>query len=338
MWGRSLPVVAGTVFCLLLQCSPSLAFTTPPQQPLSTASVTTNPSSITSLEASFQFGPWNLNKGENASPFGFDLNAEIWNGRVAQVGSSSGTTAGPVALVCDLLNWGLADYHHELMVSAQTAAEVSETGSATTSTSIMTTMVDQVVVAVPTEAAAAALLSSSSSSAGFLTFHFLGSVINEQVSFVWVFLQESITGKGMLQGIERGDQAAIVSLGLFCMLIATLAVSFLLAPPPEKKEQSARKVKAPRPDGWSDKTAFERAKSIAKMLDPSEKVDELLLNFNNGRSPFGLKKNAEVWNGRIAMVSDGILSSGYGKDPSHNTDAAITRTDFVFVGLCTRAD
>ena len=281
---------------LLLLCgSPTLAFTTPQQQPLSTAStlVTTNPSpvsSVTSLEA-FQFGPWNLNKGENASPFGFDLNAEIWNGRVAQVSGGS-STAGPVALVCDLLNWGLADYHHELMVSA---AASEETGSATSATTIMTSMVDQVVVVVPTEVEAA-----SSSFTGFLTFHFLGSV-NEQVSFVWVFLQESITGKGMLQGIERGDQAAIVSLGLFCMLIATLAVSFLLAPPPEKKE-AVRKVKAPRPDGWSDKTAFERAKSIAKMLDPSEKVDELILNFNNGRSPFGLKKNAEVWNGRIAMV------------------------------------
>ena len=127
---------------------------------------------------------------------------------------------------------------------------------------------------------------------------------------MWVFLQESITGKGMLQGIERGDHAAIVSLGLFCMLIATLAVSFVLAPPPDKTE-SIRKVKTPRPDGWSDKTAFERAQSIAKLLDPSRKVDDLLLNLNDGRSPFGLKKNAEVWNGRIAMVGAGTYKNGW---------------------------
>jgi len=144
----------------------------------------------------------------------------------------------------------------------------------------------------------------SSSGAGFLTFHFLGfvDIVNEQVSFVWVFLQESITGKGMLQGIEHGDHASIVSLGLFCMLIATLAVSFVLAPPPETKEP-ARKLKAPRPAGWSDMNAFQRAKSVAKLLDPSRNVDDLILNFNDGRPPFGLKKNAENWNGRIAMVS-----------------------------------
>jgi len=134
-----------------------------------------------------------------------------------------------------------------------------------------------------------------------LTYPF-GSVL-EQVSFVWVFLQESITGRGMLDGIAHGDQASLVSLGLFCMLIGALAVSFLVAPPTNQKPTPPRKLKKPRRDGWSDRTAFHRAKKVAKLLkDPASDDEEILLNFNDGRSPFGLKKNAEVWNGRIAMV------------------------------------
>jgi hypothetical protein len=30
-------------------------------------------------------------------------------------------------------------------------------------------------------------------------------------------------------------------------------------------------------------------------------------NFNEGRSPFGLKKNAEIWNGRVAQVGFTIV-------------------------------
>ena len=32
-------------------------------------------------------------------------------------------------------------------------------------------------------------------------------------------------------------------------------------------------------------------------------------NFNEGRSPWGLKKNAEIWNGRVAQVSQRLLVS-----------------------------
>lgn len=28
-------------------------------------------------------------------------------------------------------------------------------------------------------------------------------------------------------------------------------------------------------------------------------------NFNDGQGPFGLKKNAEIWNGRVAQVRSG---------------------------------
>lgn len=37
----------------------------------------------TSLDA--EFSAWNLNPEFGASPFGFDINAEVWNGRIAQV-------------------------------------------------------------------------------------------------------------------------------------------------------------------------------------------------------------------------------------------------------------
>lgn len=30
-------------------------------------------------------------------------------------------------------------------------------------------------------------------------------------------------------------------------------------------------------------------------------------NFNEGRSPWGLKKNAEIWNGRLAQVNHNII-------------------------------
>jgi hypothetical protein len=31
-------------------------------------------------------------------------------------------------------------------------------------------------------------------------------------------------------------------------------------------------------------------------------LNERIWNFNEGRSPWGLKKNAEIWNGRVAQV------------------------------------
>lgn len=41
----------------------------------------------------------------------------------------------------------------------------------------------------------------------------------------------------------------------------------------------------------------------------STQLQERQWNFNEGQGPFGLKKNAEIWNGRVAQVSD--LSSLY---------------------------
>jgi hypothetical protein len=54
------------------------------QQPITdnTNHVTTTTTSDTSIHA---ISPWNLNREFGAQPFGFDINAEIWNGRIAQV-------------------------------------------------------------------------------------------------------------------------------------------------------------------------------------------------------------------------------------------------------------
>jgi hypothetical protein len=67
------------------------AFT--PVQSMSTASSSpynyyySQPSTDTTTETSIHaISPWNLNRDFGASPFGFDINAEIWNGRIAQVG------------------------------------------------------------------------------------------------------------------------------------------------------------------------------------------------------------------------------------------------------------
>jgi hypothetical protein len=35
----------------------------------------------------------------------------------------------------------------------------------------------------------------------------------------------------------------------------------------------------------------------------STTLSERQWNFNNGRGPFGLKKNAEIWNGRVAQMA-----------------------------------
>jgi hypothetical protein len=35
---------------------------------------------------------------------------------------------------------------------------------------------------------------------------------------------------------------------------------------------------------------------------PRTQLAERRWNFNEGRSPWGLKKNAEIWNGRVAQV------------------------------------
>jgi hypothetical protein len=60
----------------------------------------------------------------------------------------------------------------------------------------------------------------------------------------------------------------------------------------------------------------------------STSLSERQWNFNNGRSPFGLKKNAEIWNGRVAQMAFVIvllqeLVTGKGVIQSIQDDDAI---------------
>ena len=42
----------------------------------------------------------------------------------------------------------------------------------------------------------------------------------------------------------------------------------------------------------------------------SVQLQERRWNFNDGHSPWGLKINAEIWNGRVAQVGFGVLECG----------------------------
>ena len=44
------------------------------------------------------------------------------------------------------------------------------------------------------------------------------------MAFVWVFLQELITGKGVVQGIQEGDWFFVANAGLFGVSVLALTV------------------------------------------------------------------------------------------------------------------
>lgn len=120
---------------------------------------------------------------------------------------------------------------------------------------------------------------------------------------MWVFLQELVQGKGVLKGLDDGDAINRMSAGVFAVLLVALTTRFLVEPPaggPLRGGSVADTIK-------SNPTAYERAKSLETLVHPrkndkEEEEETVLMNYNDGRSPFGLKKNAEIWNGRIAMV------------------------------------
>ena len=116
-----------------------------------------------------------------------------------------------------------------------------------------------------------------------------------QLSFAWVYGQEWAQEKGMLQGIADQDPASVISLGLFMTLVGFLSLRFVLEPPKEAFH-NVEKMKLSHP------TAFRHAKSFMEMFDPQRDPEEMTVNFNDRGSPFGFRKNAEIWNGRIAMV------------------------------------
>jgi hypothetical protein len=150
------------------------------------------------------------------------------------------------------------------------------------------------------------------------------------VAFTWVFIQEWVQQKGVLKGLSDGDVINIVSAGVFAVLIAAVTVRFLLEP---ASAGSASRLSSRRPINTSTARVgagsggsgggrlgvagsgtgsyiagsdYNNVPSIAKTVrdvtNPYEDRNNVFVNFNDGRSPFGLKANAEIWNGRIAMV------------------------------------
>jgi hypothetical protein len=171
---------------------------------------------------------WNINE-PGKSPFGFDKNAELWNGRIAQVSSL------------------------ELE-----SADARYTG---------------------------------------LTYD-----LSNQISFVWIFLQEWIQGKGVLQSIAEGDLASNISLEVVCLMLLFVSFQFCMLP----FEQNV-KIRVPRE--WLDNPAILQNLSRPpngpqrpKRKDHT-KPDVRKWNLNGeNKAPYGVDVNAEVWNGRVAMV------------------------------------
>jgi hypothetical protein len=103
----------------------------------------------------------------------------------------------------------------------------------------------------------------------------------------------------VLKGLSDGDFINLISVGVFAVLIAALTVRFLLEPP-------AGEVKSiPSTAASSNRygSVPVNTKTLSMINNPNADPDDMFSNFNDGRSPFGLKANAEIWNGRIAMVS-----------------------------------
>lgn len=111
-------------------------------------------------------------------------------------------------------------------------------------------------------------------------------------------MQEWFQDKGVLKGIADGDIINTISAGIFAVMLVAITCRFLMEPPAGELKAAATAAGTVK----SHPIAYQRAKSVAALMDPEKNDFETVMNFNDGRSPFGLKMNAEIWNGRIAMV------------------------------------
>jgi hypothetical protein len=102
-------------------------------------------------------------------------------------------------------------------------------------------------------------------------------------------LQEWILDKGILQSIQDHDAAGVGALGLFTLAMVTIGGRFLAELPGS----------IDLPNSNSPSTKESTFKSLSDIFKPNE---DRTWNFNDGQSPFGFKKNAEIWNGRLAQV------------------------------------
>jgi hypothetical protein len=73
---------------------------------------------------------------------------------------------------------------------------------------------------------------------------------------------------------------------LFLLFVALVSSASAFAPPASSVSISIRQKQAPTTTELSEGRRW---------------------NFNEGRSPWGMKRNAEIWNGRMAQVCDGDL-------------------------------
>jgi hypothetical protein len=100
---------------------------------------------------------------------------------------------------------------------------------------------------------------------------------------------------GDLVGGDGDATQSLWVLATFSSFLMVVLAALIFQPP--------RDVELDPPVG-SDPDAYRRAKSGTKILDPDRKWNDFYLNYNDDdlSGPFGMKKNAEIWNGRIAMV------------------------------------
>ena len=103
----------------------------------------------------------------------------------------------------------------------------------------------------------------------------------------------------------------VISLSVFAVTIIALIGRFLAEPPagwPSREISVSvppqRNVMLSTSGIKSNPVAYAQARSVETLTKTitATNSDKTILNFNDGTSPFGLKKNAEIWNGRIAMV------------------------------------
>lgn len=120
---------------------------------------------------------------------------------------------------------------------------------------------------------------------------------------MWVFLQEFIQGKGVLRGLSDGEMINVISFGVFAVVMISLIGRFLAEPPAGWPTQELTLTSPQSRAIRSNPVAYAQAKSVGTLTGADARdPDDTILNFNDRSSPFGLKKNAEIWNGRIAMV------------------------------------
>jgi hypothetical protein len=106
-----------------------------------------------------------------------------------------------------------------------------------------------------------------------------------------------------LRGLSDGEMINVISLGVFAVMMVSLIGRFLAEPPAGWPTRELT-LQSPQSSAIrSNPVAYAQAQSMGTLTGANARdPDETILNFNDGSSPFGLKKNAEMWNGRIAMV------------------------------------